>query len=117
MSPLCYPVLILLWLFFHQVPTFIYHSILRSERMTKIPTSPPTDGVTQKSEDVTSGNLKSKPNFPTKPPKSVFTLQSQTTKKKKREFAIIKLIFSSLFKARVIAFKPQMRARLGLRLE
>lgn len=64
---------------------YLHHSILgNSYKNTKSP--PPTGGVTQRSEDVTSGRPSESPNSPTKHPKSVFTLQCQTTKKKKKSY-------------------------------
>lgn len=94
---------------FHHVPTSIYHSILRFEHMvilTKIPNPHHQQAEWPKGLRTLRLATQWKPNYPTKHPKSVFTLQCQTTQKEKKKlyllkFAIIKLVFSALFKARV----------------
>lgn len=106
---------------FHQVPKFIYHSLLRFQRMVtlkKIPTSRVTD---DKSMRTSCWAFWSKPNFPANPPIIGFSLfpRQTTDKKEKACFERIcthKTIFSSLFKARRFVSKPLMRERLGLGL-
>lgn len=110
---------------FHPVPASIYHSILNiwAHGNCYKNTRNPHHQQAQWPRGLRTSlqTTQWKPNSPTKHPKSVFTLQRQTTRKEKRKPYRLKIcnhktLFFQLYLKRGLGFKPLMRVRLGLRL-